>query len=100
QPPTTRDTTWARSPIDAFILSRLELKSIRPSPEASKATLLRRVSLDLTGLPPTPQEVEAFLHDDRPDAYERQVDRLLDSAHYGEKWARYWLDLARYADSD
>ena len=70
------------------------------SPEASKLTLLRRVSLDLTGLPPTPEQVREFLNDNRPDAYERLVDRLLDSPHYGEKWARYWLDLARYADSD
>ena len=79
---------------------RLEKESIAPSPEASQNHLLRRASLDLTGLPPTPQEVDEFLHDNRPDAYERLVDRLLDSPHYGEKWARYWLDLARYADSD
>ena len=75
-------------------------KAIAPSPEAGKTTLLRRVSLDLTGLPPTPEEVATFSRDTRPDAYERLVDRLLDSPHYGEKWARYWLDLARYADSD
>jgi hypothetical protein len=99
-PPVTRDRAWARNPIDSFILAKLESKSIKPSAEASKTTLLRRVSLDITGLPPTPQEVDNFLHDDRPDAYERLVDRLLESPHYGEKWARYWLDLARYADSD
>jgi len=100
KPPVVRDTAWPRNAIDNFILANLESKSIRPSPEASKATLLRRVSLDITGLPPTPEEVESFLHDDRPDAYERVVERLLQSPHYGEKWARYWLDLARYADSD
>ena len=100
KPPAVRNTAWTRNPIDNFILAKLESKSIRPSPEASKTTLIRRVSLDLTGLPPTPGEVEAFLNDQRPDAYERLVDRLLESLQYGEKWARYWLDLARYADSD
>src|SRR5579863_2401492 len=99
-PPTVSDRAWGRNPIDAFILSRLEAEGVAPSPEASKSTLIRRVSLDITGLPPTPEEVQAFLHDNRPDAYEHLVDRLLDSPHYGEKWARYWLDLARYADSD
>ncbi len=94
------DRAWPRNPIDNFVLARLEKENIGPSPEAPKTTLIRRLSLDLTGLPPTPQEVEEFLHDNRPDAYERLVDRLLDSPHYGEKWARYWLDLARYADSD
>ncbi len=98
--PLTRDTAWARNAIDTFVLAKLESEHIKPSPEASKATLLRRVSLDLTGLPPTPEEAQAFLDDQRPDAYERLVDRLLESPHYGEKWARYWLDLARYADSD
>ena len=99
-PPVVRNRTWPRNAIDNFILARLESQSIAPSPEAAKLTLLRRVTLDLIGLPPTPQEVAAFLADTRPDAYERVVDRLLDSPHYGEKWARYWLDLARYADSD
>jgi mono/diheme cytochrome c family protein len=99
-PPAVRDRAWPRNPIDQFVLARLEHEGIAPSPEASKATLLRRVSLDLTGLPPTPLETEDFLRDNRPDAYERLVDRLLASPHYGEKWARYWLDLARYADSD
>ena len=98
--PAVRDRAWPRNPIDAFILSRLETEGVAPSPEASKTALLRRASLDITGLPPTPQEVEEFLRDNRPDAYERLVDRLLDSPHFGEKWARYWLDLARYADSD
>ncbi len=99
-PPAVSDRAWPRNPIDDFILARLEKEGIAPSPEAPKTTLLRRVSLDLTGLPPTPQEVDDFLRDNRPDAYERLVDRLLASPHYGEKWARYWLDLARYADSD
>ena len=89
-----------RQPIDAFILARLKTANIDPSPEASKLTLLRRVSLDLTGLPPTPSELQAFLADSAPNAYERAVDRLLQSPHYGERWARHWLDLARYADSD
>ncbi len=99
-PPRVTTESWARNPIDRFILARLEREGISPSPEASKTTLLRRVSLDLTGLPPTPGETAAFLTDNRPDAYERVVDRLLNSPHYGEKWARQWLDLARYADSD
>jgi hypothetical protein len=99
-PPAVRDRAWPRNPIDQFILARLEAASVAPSPEANKLTLLRRVSLDLTGLQPTPEEVSQYQHDNRPDAYERTVDRLLDSPHYGEKWARYWLDLGRYADSD
>ena len=99
-PPEVKNRAWVRNTIDDFVLAKLEAEGIHPSPEASKATLIRRVSLDLTGLPPTPDEVRAFLADNRPDAYERLVDRLLDSPHYGEKWGRYWLDLARYADSD
>lgn len=91
---------WLRNEVDSFILARLESNGIEPSPEAPKTTLLRRLSLDLTGLPPTPAEIAEFLADGRPDAYERLVDRLLASRHYGEKWARQWLDLARYADSD
>ena len=87
-------------PIDSFVLSRLEAEGISPSPEADKRTLLRRLSLDLIGLPPAPQEIDAFLTDSSPGAYERQVDRLLASSHYGERSARQWLDLARYADSD
>jgi hypothetical protein len=98
--PTVRNTTWVRNPIDRFILARLEAENIAPSPEAAKTTLLRRASLDLTGLPPTPDEVRDFLADTSPDAYERQIDRLLASPHYGEQRARQWLDLARYADSD
>jgi hypothetical protein len=98
--PDVRRKEWIRNPIDAFILSRLETEKIEPSPEAAKTTLLRRLSLDLTGLPPAPHEIDTYLSDSRPDAYERVVDRLLASPHYGEKWARPWLDLARYADSD
>jgi hypothetical protein len=100
QPPAVKNTEWVRNPIDAFILAKLEGQGIGPSPEASKAALLRRVSLDLTGLPPTPEEAREFVGDASADAYDRVVDRLLASPHYGEKWARHWLDLARYADSD
>jgi len=99
-PPNVHGSAWVRNPIDQFILARLEAEKIAPATEASKTTLLRRLTFDLTGLPPTPAEVAAFLNDTHPDAYERAVDRLLESPHYGEKWARYWLDLARYADSD
>lgn len=88
-----------RTPIDAFILERLNQEKLVPSSEADRYTLIRRVSLDLTGLPPTPAEVDAFIADDRPDAYERLVDRLLAKPAFGEHWARLWLDLARYADS-
>ena len=98
--PDVQQSDWVRNPIDAFILRRLEAEGIQPSPEADRNTLVRRLSFDLTGLPPTPGEVAAFLADERPEAYEELVERLLDSPHYGEKWARHWLDLARYADSD
>ncbi len=90
----------AKTSIDAFVLDRLAKEGIAPSPEADRRTLIRRVSLDLTGLPPTPREVEDFVADKRPGAYEKLVDRLLASPHYGEKWARSWLDVAHYADSD
>lgn len=93
-------TVWARNPIDRFVLARLQKEGVAPSPEADKITLLRRVTLDLTGLPPTPQEVDAFLKDRSPDAYERVVDRLLANPHYGERMALPWLDTARYADSN
>src|SRR5262245_4124690 len=98
--PEVRNQAWIRNPIDSFVLARLEAEKISPSAEADRAALIRRVSLDLIGLPPTPSEDANFLADQRPDAYEQLVDRLLDSPHYGEKWARQWLDLARYADSD
>ncbi|MEZ5362569.1 MAG: PSD1 and planctomycete cytochrome C domain-containing protein [Bryobacterales bacterium] len=88
------------NPIDQFILAKLEKENLAPSPEADRATLLRRVSLDLTGLPPSPEQIERFLADSAPKAYERAVDRLLRSEHYGEKWAMHWLDQVRYADSD
>ena len=100
QPPSVQRASWLKNPIDAFVLAKLESEGIEPSPEAEREKLIRRLSLDLTGLPPTPDEVASFMADSRPDAYERQVDRLLDSPHFGEKWAVHWLDQARYADSD
>jgi hypothetical protein len=102
RPPVPRvtDAAWARNDIDRFILARLEAEQIAPAPEADRATLIRRLSLDLVGLPPTIEDVDAFLHDTNPEAYDRLVDRLLSSAHYGERWGRHWLDVARYADSD
>lgn len=90
---------WVKTPVDAFVLDRLAREGLQPSPEADRATLLRRVSLDLTGLPPTEHERIAFLRDTAPDAYEKVVDRLLRSPRYGERWAVLWLDLARYGDS-
>ncbi len=98
--PTVKDAKWCRNAIDRFILQRLEKEGIAPSPEADRVTLIRRLSLDLIGLPPTLKEVEDFVQDTRADAYERLVDRLLASPHYGERWGRLWLDLARYADSN
>lgn len=97
--PAVKQTTWPRNPVDYFILSRLEREGLKPSPEADRITLLRRVTLDLTGLPPTPAEVDAFLADKSSDAYERVVDRLLNSVRYGERMAVEWLDAARYADT-
>ena len=99
-PPAVRNRAWVRNPVDAFVLARLEAEGLSPAPEADRAVLLRRLSLDLTGLPPTPEDVDAFLADRSPDAYEQAVERLLASPHYGEHQARYWLDQARYADSD
>jgi hypothetical protein len=90
---------WARTPIDRFILAKLREKGLAPSPEADNRTLLRRVTFDLIGLPPTPQEIDAFLKDSAPDAYEKVVDRLLRSPHYGERWARHWMDVAHYAET-
>lgn len=97
--PAVKNAAWPRNAIDNFILARLEKEGLKPAVEADRATLLRRVSLDLTGLPPTPAEVDAFLNDKAPDAYEKAVDRLLAAPHYGEKMALQWLDLARYADT-
>jgi hypothetical protein len=99
-PPKVRNARWVRNPLDQFILAKLEAEGIAPSPETDRATLLRRVSLDLTGLPPTAEELNEFLNDRSAKAYEKVVDRLLASPHYGERWGRRWLDLARYADSD
>jgi hypothetical protein len=98
--PAVSDQAWGRTPVDRFVLARLDAEQLMPSHETSREALLRRVSLDLTGLPPTIAELDAFLADRRPDAYERVVDRLLASPHFGERWARLWLDLARYADSN
>ncbi len=98
-PPHVKDAAWPRNSIDNFILARLEREGLRPSPEADRATLLRRVNFDLTGLPPTSAELDAFLADKSPGAYEKVVDRLLHSPHYGERMAMQWLDLARYADT-
>jgi len=98
--PAVSNEAWARTAVDRFVLARLDAERLQPSHETSKAALLRRVSLDLTGLPPTIAELDAFAADARPDAYERVVDRLLASPHFGERWARLWLDLARYADSN
>src|SRR5262245_10926045 len=99
-PPAVRDESWPASPLDRFILAGLEAAGLRPAPQADRRTLIRRLTFDLTGLPPTPEEVAAFLADDRPDAYARLADRLLASPAYGERWGRHWLDLARYADSN
>ncbi len=98
--PSVREKRWPRNPIDFFVLAGLEKTGLHPSPEASKETLARRVSLDLIGLPPSPGEVDAFVNDKSPNAYEKMVDRLLASPHFGERMARPWLDLARYADSN
>ena len=99
EPPPVRDEAWIANPIDRFVLARLEREGLAPAPEADRRTLMRRASLDLIGMVPALEEVEAFVADERPDAWERAVDRLLASPHYGERWARPWLDLARYADS-
>lgn len=98
--PAVKNKEWPTNPIDFFILNRLEEEGLSPSPEADKRTLIRRVTLDLIGLPPTPSEVEAFLADDSRFAYDKLVDRLLASPHFGERWARLWLDSARYADTN
>ncbi|MBE0544100.1 MAG: PSD1 domain-containing protein [Verrucomicrobia bacterium] len=98
--PEVKNQRWSRNAIDHFILARFDQEQLSPSSEADKITLLRRLSLDLIGLPPTIAEVDAFLADDSSDAYEKQVERLLASPHYGERWGRHWLDAARYADSD
>ncbi len=98
--PAVKNRAWVRNPIDAFLLARLEAERLRPAEEADRVALIRRLSFDLTGLPPAPEEVDAFLADRSPDAYERLVDRLLESPHYGERWARHWLDLVRYGETN
>lgn len=95
----TRNRAWVKSPIDAFILRKLEDEGLEPAPAASRLVVLRRASFDLLGLPPAPEEIERFLADERLDAYERLIDRLLASPHYGERWGRHWLDVVRYADT-
>ncbi len=99
QLPTVKDTAWPAGPIDRFILAGLEAKGLRPTTPADRATLIRRLSFDLLGLPPTPEEIDSFVNDPAPDAYQKLVDRLLDSPHYGERWGRHWLDVARFAES-
>ena len=98
--PAVRNAAWVRNPIDNFVLSRLESEGLQPAPEADRSVLIRRLSIDLTGLPPTPQEVDAFVASTDPMAWEQLVDRLLSSPHYGERMALPWLDAARYADSN
>jgi uncharacterized small protein (DUF1192 family) len=98
--PTVHDSSWPDNEIDRFVLAELEANQLRPNPPADKRTLIRRATYDLTGLPPTPAELQAFLQDTAPDAYERLVERLLASPRYGERWGRFWLDVARYADSN
>jgi len=98
--PAVKNAAWVRNPIDAFLLAKMEARGLSPNPPADKVALLRRACYDLTGLPPTPEEVDAFVKDPAPDAYEKLIDRLLDSPHYGEKWARHWLDVVRYAETN
>jgi hypothetical protein len=98
-PPAVKDGAWCRTPIDRFVLHKLEAKGLTPTPGAERRTLIRRAYFDLVGLPPRPEEVEAFVHDPSPRAYEALLDRLLASSHFGERWARHWLDLARFAES-
>ncbi|MGE5195565.1 MAG: DUF1553 domain-containing protein [Deltaproteobacteria bacterium] len=99
-PPAVEETRWIRNELDAIVLAKLEARGWEPAPEASRAEWLRRVSFDLVGLPPTPEEIAAFEADRSPDAFERVVDRLLDSPHYGERWAQHWLDVTRFAESE
>ena len=98
--PAVKNKAWVKTPIDAFILAKLEEKNLQPNPRADKLTLLRRATIDMTGLPPTQEEIQAFLSDKSPNAWEKVVDRLLASPAYGERWGRHWLDVARYADSN
>jgi hypothetical protein len=95
----SENKNWGQTPVDNFILATLEAKGLTPNPIADKRTLIRRATFDLIGLPPTPEEVEAFIKDESPDAFAKVVDRLLASPHYGERWGRHWLDVARYSDT-
>src|SRR5258708_37844829 len=98
EPPPVKDKVWARAAIDRFILAKLEAQNLKPVRMADKRTLIRRATFDLIGLPPTPEELDAFVRDTSKDAFATVVDRLLASPHYGERWGRYWLDVARYSD--
>ena len=98
--PAVKNQAWVKNPIDAFVLAKLEEKNLKPNPPADRLTLLRRATIDMTGLPPTQEEIQQFLNDKSPNAWEKVVDRLLASPAYGERWARHWLDVARYADSN
>jgi hypothetical protein len=99
-PPRVRNLRWAKSPIDRFVLAKIEEHGLEPVKPADKRSLIRRATFDLTGLPPAVEDVEAFVADSSPDAFAKVVDRLLASAHYGERWGRHWLDVARYADGE
>jgi hypothetical protein len=99
-PPGVKDSAWVRTPVDAFVLAKLESRGWKPAPPAERHDLIRRVTFDLTGLPPTPEEVESFVADTSSDAYEKVVDRLLASPRYGERWAQHWLDVVRFAESE
>src|SRR5579863_2623102 len=99
-PPAVKHTNWVLTPIDSFIVAKLESKGVEPGPPTGRIALLRRATFDLIGLPPTPEEVDAFLADRSPQAFEKVIDRLLASPQYGERWGRHWLDLARYAESE
>ena len=98
--PAVRNEGWSRHPVDAFLAKAMEERGLEPAPEADARTLVRRAYLDLTGLLPAPAETAAFINDPAPDRWERLIDRLLASPHYGERWGRHWLDVARYADSN
>ncbi|HAY82075.1 MAG TPA: hypothetical protein DCY79_19900, partial [Planctomycetaceae bacterium] len=98
--PTVQQSNWPREPLDAFVLHEMESAAVTPADTAARRTLIRRVSYDLTGLPPTPLAVKQFVHDESPDAYERVVDRTLASPRYGERWGRHWLDVVRYAEDN
>src|SRR5262249_55791451 len=98
--PKVNHTAWLQDPIDAFVLARLEQHGLSPAPPADRVVFLRRVKYDLLGLPPTSEEIDAFLADHSPDAEARLIDRLLASPHYGERWGRHWLDVVRYGESD